>query len=285
MDVVSPIITPFRNGKLDIDTFALHAKNLLRKGVDALFVAGSTGLGPALGLEEKKALLEAAASLTKRVILHVSSLNFEDVLALLKYADKFDIEAVAPLPPYYYPGIPEKHVVKYFRDLCGATAHPLYLYNYPAAAGRDVNAKLAKEVGCLRGVKDTGEDLGHTVQYKRLMPWMKVYKGSDALIFASYASGLDGVVVSSTNYLPEAVSRIRDYVKEGRLEEARKLQNVILELLDVGRSVGYQSAVYEYVKIFQGYDAGEPRPPIYPLDAEEKAKLAEAAEKVKELIK
>nr|KJR73088.1 MAG: 2-dehydro-3-deoxyphosphogluconate aldolase [Thermoproteus sp. AZ2] len=284
MDIIAPVITPFRGGRIDLEAYADHIKNIVRKGVDVVFVAGTTGLGPALTAEEKKALLEAASSAAKRVIFHVASLRLEEAVELAKYAERFGVEAVASVPPYYFPRISERQIARYFRDLCAATSAPLYLYNYPAATGKDVGAPLVKEIGCIRGVKDTNEEIAHTLAYKRLMPEIRVYNGADSLIFASMAVGLDGVVVSAANYLPEAVSAIREAVAAGDVDKARRLQFLINEVLDASRPLGYFAAVYELVKLFQGYDVGEPRPPIYPLEAAERTKLAAAVEKIKERI-
>lgn len=277
MDIIAPVVTPFRNGRLDLDLYAEHIRNITAKGVDAIFVAGTTGLGPALSVEERKALLEAAASAARRVIFQVGSLVLDQALDLAKYAERFDaVEAIASVPPYYFPRLSERQIAKYFRDLCAATTRPVYLYNYPAAVGRDVDAKAAREIGCLKGVKDTNDSIAHTLAYKRLMPHMRVYNGSDSLVLASFSVGLDGVVASSANYVPEALARLREYVARGDLERARSLQFAIDEVLEAARPLGYSSAVYELVEIFQGYDAGEPRPPIYPLDPEERAWLRAA---------
>ncbi|AFA38852.1 Dihydrodipicolinate synthase/N-acetylneuraminate lyase [Pyrobaculum oguniense TE7] len=284
MDIIAPIITPFRSGKVDVETFINHAKNIMKKGVDALFVAGTTGLGPALSLEERKALLEAASSVTRRVIMQVGFLNLYDVLALVKYAEKFDIEAVASVPPYYFPGLSQRQVAKYFRELCAATSLPVYLYNYPAAVGRNVDAEMAKAIGCLKGVKDTNPDLAHTLAYKRLMPEIKAYKGSDSLVMAFFAVGLDGVIVASANYIPDVLVKIRDAVLRRDVEKAKRLQFLINEILEVATPLGYNSSVYELVRIFQGYDPGEPRPPIYPLESEEREKLAKAVSRIKEAL-
>lgn len=285
MDIIAPVVTPFKSGKLDLEAFVAHIRNIAKKGVDAVFVAGTTGLGPALSVEERRALLEAAASAAKRIIFQVGALNLDDVLALVKHAERFDVEAVASVPPYYFPRLSERQIAKYFKDICSATSLPVYLYNYPAATGRDVDARMAKEIGCLKGVKDTNEDIAHTLAYKRFMPDIKAYNGSDSLVLASFAVGLDGVVASSANYVPEVLVGIREAVRAGDLERAKRLQFAINEILDAARPLGYSSAVYELIKAFQGYDVGEPRPPIYPLEGEDKAKLAAAVSRIREALR
>nr|Q704D1.1 RecName: Full=2-dehydro-3-deoxy-D-gluconate/2-dehydro-3-deoxy-phosphogluconate aldolase; Short=KD(P)G aldolase [Thermoproteus tenax]CAF18463.1 2-Keto-3-deoxy-(6-phospho-)gluconate aldolase [Thermoproteus tenax] len=285
MEIVAPVITTFRGGRLDPELFANHVKNITSKGVDVVFVAGTTGLGPALSLQEKMELTDAATSAARRVIVQVASLNADEAIALAKYAESRGAEAVASLPPYYFPRLSERQIAKYFRDLCSAVSIPVFLYNYPAAVGRDVDARAAKELGCIRGVKDTNESLAHTLAYKRYLPQARVYNGSDSLVFASFAVRLDGVVASSANYLPELLAGIRDAVAAGDIERARSLQFLLDEIVESARHIGYAAAVYELVEIFQGYEAGEPRGPVYPLDPEEKAWLRAAVAKAKSQLR
>ena len=285
MEIVVPVVTPYRGGRVDVDAYSQFIKHLLGRGVTAIYVAGTTGLGPALRHEERVALLEAAASTTKNVIFNVSSLQYEDVVGAVREANRLDIIAVASTAPFYFPSVTPRQIVKYFRDICQKSSHPLYLYNIPSAVGRDVDVKTVGEVGCIAGVKDTVEEIAHTVRYKKALPNAKVYNGSNSLILASFVYGLDGVVVSAGNYLPEVVASIREAVKAGELEKAARLQWALDELQMLARDFGGLPAIYEFIREFQGFDLGGPKPPIYPLDEEERAALIQRLRALRERLK
>ncbi|AWR98233.1 2-dehydro-3-deoxyphosphogluconate aldolase [Acidianus sulfidivorans JP7] len=263
MDIVVPILTPFKDDKIDKEAVKTHVENLLKKGVDIIFVNGTTGLGPALSKEEKKEMLDAVLDVTNKVIFQVGSLNIKEVIDLVKYANDKDILAVASYPPYYFT-LPETFIIKYFKEICNESKHDVYLYNYPGATGKDVNVNMVKQISCLKGVKDTNPDFQHTIKYKEI-PGMKVYNGLEGLAIASM-SILDGTVVGGGNYAPELFSQLREYIKAGDMKKAMEVQLLINKLIEVSQKYGQFAAVYELTKEFQGYDVGKPRAPIFPLD-------------------
>ncbi|BBD73167.1 2-dehydro-3-deoxy-phosphogluconate aldolase [Sulfodiicoccus acidiphilus] len=265
-DIIVPTVTPFTpEGKVDLEKLKEHVTHLVRKGVDVIFLNGTTGMGPALSPEEKLAVLKSVYDVTNRVIFQVGGLNLYDVVKLARESKDFDIVGVASYPPYYFPRMREDWVLRYFRDLCAASPHPVYLYNYPLATGFDVSPALAKEIGCLKGVKDTTQDLAHPLSLKRVLPDLKVYTGADTLVLPSMASGLDGVVSALGNYAPELLLRVRNLVNDGKLREAVEVQQVIAELIDLSRKYGSLAANYVLVRELQGHDVGVPRPPVYPV--------------------
>lgn len=281
MQVVVPIITPFtKDGKVDINALKDHVKRLLELGVDVIFLNGTTGLGPALSKEEKKETLKAVYDVTHKVIFQVGGLNLYDVFELVEYSKEFDILGVASYSPYYFQRLPEKWLVNYFNDIISKSEHDFFLYNYPAATGYDISAKVVGKIHGLKGLKDTTQDLAHTLEYKIVNPNLIVYNGSDSLIYYSLSS-LDGTVASFANHSPRIISAMRKLIKEGKREEALKVQMLINMLLDAIRKYGQLSATYYMVEIMLGYKVGYPRPPIYPLTDDEVKMLKSEVEPLK----
>ncbi|BCU67021.1 2-dehydro-3-deoxy-phosphogluconate aldolase [Sulfolobales archaeon HS-7] len=273
MEIVIPILTPFKGDKIDQNAMAEHAGRLTKEGADIIFVAGSTGLGVALSTQEKMLALEAVYSSTKKVIFQVGGLNLYDIKELLSYSKKFDIIGVAAIAPYYFQRIPEGDLVRYYKDICSSSPHDVYVYNYPLATGKDIIPKVIREAGCIKGLKDTTSELFHSLQYKRDIQGIKVYTGTDTLILSAFTSGLDGVVAGSGNYALDIIVKIRESVKRNDIKEGLKLQFKLSRLIDLARQYGQFSANYELAKVLRGYDVGEPRAPIYPLSDEEKNEL------------
>jgi 2-dehydro-3-deoxy-phosphogluconate/2-dehydro-3-deoxy-6-phosphogalactonate aldolase len=281
-DIVTPIITPFtKDNRIDKEKLKNHAENLMRKGIDKIFVNGTTGLGPSISANEKLENLKIVYDVTDKIIFQIGGLNLEEAINLAKLSKDYDIIGVASYAPFYYTRIPEKQLIKYFKTLCEVSPHPVYLYNYPAAVGKDVDARLVKEIGCIRGVKDTNENLIHTLDYKRFNPNMIVYSGSDMLITTAISTGLDGSVTAASNYLPEVSIAIKKLVMENKIDEALKLQFLYNEVVEASRIFGSLSSNYILVKYFQGYDVGYPRAPIFPLDSDEESQLIKKVEHIK----
>jgi len=285
MEIVTPILTPFApQGEIDVEKLKTHAKYLIDHGIDFIFVNGTTGVGPALSKEEKLKNLKAVYDVTNKIIFQLGGLNINDVIELVKASKDYDIAGIASYPPYYFPRLPEKTIVKYFTTIANYSPHPLYLYNYPLATGYDVSANMIYQFkDVITGLKDTNQDLAHTLEYKIMMPNLRVYNGSDSLVYYSLLS-IDGSVTAASNYLPHVMKKMKDLIKENKREKALELQKIIKKILDITRKYGSISASYYLVKEFQGYDVGVPRGPIFPLEEEEVKSLLNEVKPLKEEI-
>ncbi len=280
MEVIVPNVTPFtQDNKLDKAKLKEHVENLIEKGVDAIFLNGTTGMGPSLSAEEKKEALKVVYDVTDKVIFQVGGLNLDEVFSLLLFSKDFSIMGVASYSPYYYPGLPSKWVVRYFKEIVEKSPHPVYVYNYPEATGFDVTYKLLEEIGGITGIKDTNDDFVHSMQYKRFLK-LKVYNGSDYLTVQSLVF-LDGTVTAGGNYMPELLVLQKRLVSEGKVDEAYQVQSTYHKFLDLARKYGMMASHYVLVKELQGYDVGYPRPPIFPLTQEEVDSLTREARELK----
>lgn len=273
-DLIVPIITPFNlENKVDKKKLMDHADFLLKNGVDYLLLCGSTGLGPSLKYEEKVSILETLSYQKERLILQVGSLDISESIALSSMAKKIDIAAIAALPPYYYPRMPEEWYVRYFKEI--SEVYPTIVYNFPLTTNYNINPELVKNInkigGQIIGIKDTTPDFDHIVNFK----WafgkdFKVYCGPDSLILPAIRMGMDGAVPGSGNYVPKL---IREMINNDESENALRFQQRINTLTFLARKYGQWAANYSMVKILSGYDVGIPRPPIYPLDKEKEKAL------------
>jgi 2-dehydro-3-deoxy-phosphogluconate/2-dehydro-3-deoxy-6-phosphogalactonate aldolase len=273
----TPVITPFFHNKVDLEIMKVHIKNLIKKGIDGIFICGSTSLCPSLSFPERLQMFDSLEPFYDRIILQVGSLNIEESLHLSELAKKAGVMAIAAYPPYYYPNIIENTIEKYYLKL--SSIFPTFVYNFPAAIGRDVNARIVKNVnrngGNLVGVKDTVNDPAHMLNFKyELGDDFIVLSGPDFLILNSIRLGIDGVVAGSSNYAPEL---IKEMFETNDLKKMMRNQRKINDLVLLAREYGQFAANYILIEALQGYSVGEPRPPIFPVDDDIKSELAEKA--------
>ncbi len=270
---IVPTVTPFVGGKVDVPKLHAHVEALLKGGMDFIFLCGTTGLSPSLSAQEKLKCLEGVADFADRVIFQVGSLNFDDSLELARAAKKLKTRAVASYPPYFYPRANEEWAVEEFVRL--SKVHTLIAYNFPLATGFDITPALLKKAvkrgADIIGVKDTVNDLAHMLSFKyELGDEFEVYSGPDVLILSGLRSGLDGAVAGSANYAPELLAKID---KNLGSPEADKAQKTIAALVGAARKYGQWAANYTMVKLIQGRDVGEPRPPVFPLSETQVSEL------------
>jgi 2-dehydro-3-deoxy-phosphogluconate/2-dehydro-3-deoxy-6-phosphogalactonate aldolase len=273
---IVPVITPFRENKLDREAFLNHSKKLLLEdGMDFVFVAGTTGLAASVSMRERAAMLELLGDFSERVMVQVGSLDIEESVELAQLAKRMGLHAIASLTPYFFPRMPQEWLVKYFARL--SKIHPFILYNFPLITGYDVDPSLIKKIngagGNVVGVKDTVPDLAHMLSFKwELGQDFLVYSGPDTIIFSGVRSGLDGAVAGSGNYVPELLAKAADPFLP--FAEAMGAQKIIASLAMLCRKYGQWAANYSMVKILRGYSVGEPRAPVFPLSKDEEENLS-----------
>ena len=274
---IVPTVTPFTENEVDLQKLKNHAERLFEDGVDYVFLAGTTGLGPSLRMEEREKMLEALSEYRDRIILQVGSLDLEASSRLAEVGKRAGVHAIAAYPPYYFQRIPDDWMVKYFLRL--SKIHPFLVYNYPGATGYDISSGIIKEArrqgGNIIGIKDTIVDLGHMLSFK----WdigedFLVYSGPDTVITSAIRSGLDGSVAGSGNYVPELLVKI---VADGPLSESLAAQRTVSSFAMLSRKYGQWAANYSLVKAVRGYDVGSPRAPLFPLTVEQEEKLSQEA--------
>lgn len=276
----SPIITPFVSNRIDGEKLLHHADNLFSKGIDGIFLCGSTSLCPSLSFSERMDLLGIMDGHADRIIYQVGSLNLEETLRLAEAGKKAGVRAIAAFPPYYYPNVPDHMLEKYYLRI--SSVYPTFIYNFPLATGHDVNAAMVKRIrsagGNIVGIKDTLNDPAHMMSFKvEFGDDFTVFSGPDFLVMNAARIGIDGVVCSSTNYAPEIISSI---FRETDPVKMMKLQDRINRLVYLGRRYGQLSSNYVFVKALQGYDVGEPREPVFPLTDEQKMEISEEARRI-----
>jgi 2-dehydro-3-deoxy-phosphogluconate/2-dehydro-3-deoxy-6-phosphogalactonate aldolase len=276
----SPVITPFVHNKIDLEKLRFHVNNLFSKGIDGLFLCGSTSLCPSLSIQERKMLISSLNDISERIIFQVGSLNLEDTLELATIGKRAGVRAIAAYPPYYYINIPQYFLEKYYIRI--SSIYPTFIYNFPQATGYDITSSLVKKInnsgGNIVGIKDTINDPAHMLSFKQEFgDSFTVFSGPDFLVMNAARIGIDGVVTSSTNYVPDLITAI---FNSGSLDEMMKLQTKITGLVNISRRFGQLSANYVLVKALQGYDVGSPREPIFPLSEDQEKELTEEALKI-----
>ncbi len=280
-DLIVPIITPFNErNEIDIVKMRRHVDFLLKNGVDFLLLSGTTGLGPSLGFSEKVDILENFSDIPDRVIMQVGSLNMDESKSLARLAKKKELRAVASLPPYYYPRVPEEWYIRFFREI--SEIYPTMVYNFPLTTNYDITPSLVKKInasgGNIVGIKDTTPDINHMLSFRwEFSDAFKVYCGPDALILSAMRSGLNGAVPGTGNYIPKLVSSL---VKDPDSVRGIETQMLVTSIAKISQKYGQWAANYSMTRIINGYDVGLPRPPMYPLSKVQEDALQSDLKKV-----
>lgn len=225
-------------GGLDETALAGHVSWLAEAGVDALFVAGTTGEGPLLeDVDVARAVTcaVAAAGDGVRVVAQVGRPATAATIRLARMAVDAGASAVAAVVPYFF-ALDDDQLLRHFASVSEALAPvPLIVYNIPARTGNDVTAGLLDRLfgHGVAGLKDSTKSFERHLKYLEVAArhdGRHIYMGSDSLALDALQSGASGVTSAVANVMPELVVGLRDAVAAGELEKARKLQGEISAL-------------------------------------------------------
>ena len=236
---IVPVVTPFRNGSLDLDGLAGLVEWQIRSGSHGVSVQGTTGEPGSLSLEERKEVIRAAASAVDGRVPFVpgsASTNHEESIELSRFAQANGADALLFIAPYYSrPG--QEGIFRHFDALAKCVDLPVILYNIPGRTAVNIEidtvARLKEANDNLIGVKESNKDFEHI---NRLLHRMGrdflVYSGIELLCYPILAIGGAGFVSATGNLMPEAVARLYDLVQEGRWLDARELHYHMMTLND-----------------------------------------------------
>ncbi|MCW4020269.1 MAG: dihydrodipicolinate synthase family protein [Candidatus Bathyarchaeota archaeon] len=278
--VIPPLTTPFTEaGEVYEDGLRRLLEFQIEKGVHAVFVCGSYGLGPLMSLAQRKHVVEVAAGQIKRriaVIAHVGTTNTADSVELARHAESKGVDAVAAVPPFYYTH-DEKTVVEHYRELVKAVGIPVYAYNNPKTTNFTITpptvAKLA-DLG-VKGMKDSGFNLvafSHFVNALASRDFNLII-GSEALLLPAMLLGANGCVSALSNVFPEVVVELYNTIARKDYEEAAKLHLRAVEARRILHLANSTTAACYALLNERGVGVGVPKRPVLPTTEDEVKKM------------
>ena len=177
---------------------------ILAKGVDGLYIGGSSGEAMLQSCQERSLVFEEVANYAANkttLIAHVGAASTKEAVALTKVAGASGYKAVSAVPPFYY-----KHafddIADYYKAIADASDLPLIIYNIPALSGTDIPTEKLKQLmedDRIIGVKFTATDLFQFAQLRESLPNKSFYFGTDEMFLAAAATGTDGGIGSTYN--------------------------------------------------------------------------------------
>jgi 4-hydroxy-tetrahydrodipicolinate synthase len=279
--IIPPVVTPFlADESLDLGTLRKHIDLMLAKGVDGIFVLGTTGEFYALDEAEKQQVVAAAVEHCRGrspVFVGTGAETTREVVRLTRMAEREGADGVSVITPYFIKPN-QAELIDHFRRVAESTSKPVVLYNNPATCGGvsiepETVARLAEAPNVV-GIKDSSGDLQNTIELVKLAQSDKfaVLNGRDTLILAALLFGAKGAIPATCNVAPElCVGIYRSFVK-GDVEAARRYQDRLAPVR-LALTLGTGNGAVKEAMALLGRPAGPNRAPIAPLSAEKRQKL------------
>ena len=271
--LIAATYTPFTDGgNLHLETVAKQAASLTGTRVNGVFVAGTTGEGSSLTVEERRSLAqrwcEVASDLDLDVIVQVGHNCQADACLLAAHAQSVGADAVAAHAPCFFRPRTVEDLLDFLAPIARAAGDlPFYFYDIPGMTGVRLGMVELLEKGKQRmpnlvGLKYSNDNLVQLQECVQLQQGeFEVLLGSDEILLAGIALGISGTVGSTYNFACPLYDHLLRTVAAGDWETARTTQMRSVELVQLLSRFGYLPASKALMNML-GVDCGPLRPPL-----------------------
>lgn len=232
------IVTPFKDGGVDLEALGKLLDFQLENGTDAVVVCGTTGEASAMTYQERA---ETIAFCVRHVggrvpvIAGSGSNATENAVTLSREAERCGADALLVVTPYYNKAT-QAGLLRHYRTIADAVALPIILYNVPSRTGVSITpetyAALAEHPNIV-GVKEASGNLGNIQRTRALCPEdFTIWSGNDDETVPICALGGKGVISVVANILPAEMHRLTQLCLKNDFAAAGKLQVELKDFCD-----------------------------------------------------
>ena len=278
------IATPFTKDGVNFEEFGKIIEFQIQNNIDAIIVCGTTGESATMSTEEKKETIkyaiEKVAKRTK-VVVGTGSNNTKSAIEMSKYAEEVGADGILVVTPYYNKTT-QKGLISHYKEIAEAVNLPIIMYNVPSRTGVNILPKTCLELSKIKNIVAIKEASGDISQVAKIVNLCKedltIYSGNDDQIIPVLSLGGKGVISVLSNIMPKYTHNMTKKYLEGDLEEARKMQLEVSDLIEA-LFTEVNPIPVKYALNLMEYKFGIPRLPLIELTDENKENLKEIMKK------
>jgi 4-hydroxy-tetrahydrodipicolinate synthase len=279
------LITPFRDGKVDIKVFESFLEWQISEGTHGFVPCGTTGESPTLSVDEFSAVVSSAVKVARGripVVAGTGSNSTQHAIEMTQLAQKLGANAALVVTPYYNRPTQEGLYLHY-RAIADAVNLPIFIYNIPGRSAVDMTtdtmgrlAKLANVVG----VKDATANMQRATQQRLLCgPKFVQLSGEDGTALGFNVHGGVGCISVTANVAPRLCAEFQEACTEKEYDRARELHERLMPLHEE-LFCETSPAPVKYALSVLGRCEEFCRLPLAPLSESSKARIRAAMTKV-----
>jgi 4-hydroxy-tetrahydrodipicolinate synthase len=234
-----PLITPFRDGAVDFESYERLIDHYLAQGVDGLFPLGTTGEAAVLDdVEFDRVVARTVTRVAGRVpvFVGVGGNDTRKVAKTLKRLEHHRFEGIVSVCPYYNrPG--QDGLISHFKAIADATDRPMLIYNIPYRTAVNLSndsmielAQVPNIVGC----KDSSGSIAQSLDLLQRKPdGFSILTGEDALYFTMLANGAEGGILAASHVMTGHYVEVRDRFANNDVDGARRAWSEVAPLVSL----------------------------------------------------
>lgn len=234
---IPPLITPFRNGEVNYDAYAVMVEFQVREGSHGILVNGTTSEPASLSVEERNRIVDVAVEAAAGrvpVIAATGSQSLAETELLTDHAVRSGADALLIVTPYYSKP-PQRGLVEYYLALTARHDVPWMVYHIPGRTAVSVTLDALKTLRdrspTFVGMKHAANDLGFVTEcLTALGDDFRIFVGLEELSFPMMAIGACGLMNAVGNLRPRPLAQLCEAVWNSDIPAARALHERLLEV-------------------------------------------------------
>jgi 4-hydroxy-tetrahydrodipicolinate synthase len=234
---VPPLLTPFKKGEVDYDTYASLVEFQVKEGSHGILVNGTTSEPASLTTEERNRLVDVAIKVANGripVVAATGSQSLWETKLLTAHAARAGADALLIVTPYYTRP-PQRGMIEYYLEVMRGIDTPWMVYHIPGRTAVSVTVDTIKQLKDKSrnfvGMKHAVNDLDFVTEcLAALGRDFRIFVGLEDLSFPMMAVGACGLMNAVGNLRPRALADMCEAVWRGDLKTAQKLHYDLHEL-------------------------------------------------------
>jgi len=233
---IPALVTPFSGGRVAEDTFCEFVDWQIAEGSNGLVPCGTTGESATLSHDEHRQVIALAVRTANGrvpVIAGCGSYSTAVAIDLVRSAAEVGADAALVVVPYYNKPS-QAGLVAHFTAIAEASPIPIVVYNVPSRTVADISVDALAEAARHKrivAIKDAS-GVPARVSAQRLACGKEFIQlsGNDDMALAFNAMGGVGCISVTANVAPRLCSEFQKAMREGRWDEALRLQDKLYPL-------------------------------------------------------
>jgi 4-hydroxy-tetrahydrodipicolinate synthase len=233
----SALITPFRDGAVDVAAMREIIEWQIQSGVDGLVACGSTGESATLSHAEHEQVIRLVVEQARRrlpVLAGTGSNSTAEAIRLTAFAREVRADGALMISPYYNKPTQEG-IYKHYKMVAASVDLPLMVYNIPGRTASNILPETFARMCDIKQVAGIKEASGSMDQVSDILKLcgdrLTILSGDDSATLPLMAIGAKGVIATITNVMPREMHELAAAGLANDFERAREIHFKMLPLM------------------------------------------------------
>ena len=267
------IVTPFREGKLDVKRLQEQIDFQISSGVTFLVPVGTTGESPTLSHDEHERVISEVIQAARgrcKVMAGTGSNCTAEALRLTRWAAKEGADASLQVAPYYNKPT-QRGFYEHFKAIASEVGIPHCVYNIPGRSAKNIEPETIAKLAEIPNITMVKEATGSLDQCSQILNStnLTVLSGDDSLTLPMMSIGAQGVISVAGNIVPGDLLAMVKAALEGDFVLAAKWHHKLFPLCRDMLSLATNPIPVKAAMMLLGRDTGELRLPMTSLEPKE----------------